>query len=88
MIHEEEINQRVLAIYPIKTGFAYCYFENPKDLTDWGNCYLRPEDINEKLQALVDTFRPEIIVTEDNKGIGYQRSKHISVVLDDLYGPR
>jgi transcriptional regulator with XRE-family HTH domain len=85
MKDEVEKTQRVLSIYPTKDGFAFSYFESPRQLVDWGNCHPKPDEINEKLQSLVDNFRPDILVTENNSGPAYQRGQRIALVLDDIY---
>jgi len=37
------------------------------------------------LQNLIDTFKPEIIITEDHKGSGYRRGKRTTSKLENIY---
>ncbi|MGH1428736.1 MAG: hypothetical protein ACRBEE_12405 [Arenicella sp.] len=76
---------KVLSIYPNIHGFAFSYFESPRDLVDWGNISFKGKNYDQKLQNLIDTLNPEIIVTEDNKGSESGRSKRVNKILDDLY---
>jgi len=84
MKNNNDFYQRVLSIYPTSTGFSFSYFEGPRELIDWGNCcYI--ENNNEKLQKLIDTFEPKIIITEDKESINYKRSKKTSSKLSLIY---
>jgi len=85
MNREEELKQRVLSIYPTQTGFAFAFFEDPKNMVDWGNCCLKPEGVNLRLQTLVDAFNPSVIVTEDNIELDQQRCEQGRSALNTIY---
>ncbi len=85
MSDNTNITEKTLSIYPTKNGFSFSYFESPRNLIDWGNTYGKASEISEKIQKLIDYYKPNVLITEDHKGDSYRRGKRIACMLDDIY---
>lgn len=75
----------VLSLYPNSRGFGYVLFEGPLSPFDWGVKELRGPAKNRRilrfLEALIDRYRPSVLVIEDCTDEAYQRIGRII----DLY---
>ena len=85
MNNATDIKLNVLSIYPTSIGFSYSYFESLRDLIDWGNCIVQDEDIGAKIQSIIDQFKAEVIVTEDNADGEFKRDARVASILDEIY---
>ena len=85
MSQRHEYKKRVLSIYPTRIGFAYAFFESPKELVDWDNCRLQDEDLSKRVQILIDVLQPNVLVAEDNKDLSFYRGERIAKKLDEIY---
>src|SRR5436305_11644314 len=74
---------RCLALDPTASGFAFVVFETPDRLTMWRLC--KAQDDNAwiaRLEQLLVTYSPEIIVTEAPDGS--RRSSRVVRLLDTV----
>jgi len=74
-------NVFVLSIYPTSRGFAFVLFEGPASPFDWGTKEFRGRHKNMQtlraVAAIIDRYRPEVLVIEDFTVKGSRRSSRI-----------
>lgn len=60
------MGSRILAVDPIRRGFAYAVIETPAHLIDWGLARSETEDgVIRRFEALLDRTLPDVVVMED-----------------------
>ena len=81
-------SERVLAIYPITRGFAYCLFEGPGQLHDWGIRHVGKAEKNAAclagIEKLIARYDPHAVVIEDVSDHSSRRSARICHLYRDL----
>lgn len=81
-------SQTVLALYPNRFGISYAVFDNPQDLVEVGNGYIRPTCNKKALERAIkylNYYKPNVIITralDDLKG--GSRSKRIEALLVNI----
>lgn len=79
--------QLVMAVFPSTRGFGFTVFEGPLRPVDWG-VKIVSDDKNsrslEKVEKLVELYKPDVIVVEDYKGEGSRRAKRIEELVNDI----
>jgi hypothetical protein len=77
--------ERILALHVTSRGFAYCIFEGPGSLADWGIKHVTSEGKNRNclaaIEHLVARFDPHAIVFEDTDEVGGRRSARVKHLL-------
>jgi hypothetical protein len=80
--------ERILALHITTRGFAYCIFEGPGSLADWGIKHVTSEGKNrnclEAIEHLVARFDPHAIVFEDTDEVGGRRSARVKHLLRSI----
>lgn len=77
----------VLAVSPGPRGFAYAAFEGPQTLLDWG---LKKTRLSRyayscrEFAALLDWYRPDLVVFEEDTDPRSPRRHRVEVLADDL----
>lgn len=77
----------VLAVAPVSQGLGYAVFEGPTRLVDWGIKRVRTDKNRRAVvqtAALVQLYRPRVLVLEDYAGPGSRRRKRIRALIDQL----
>jgi len=81
---------RVLALHLARRGLAFCQFEAPGALHDWGIKYIawraRHEATLGVVQHLIQRFAPDAIVIEDVSATGARRSARICALYREIEG--
>jgi hypothetical protein len=79
---------RVLALHLTSRGFAYCIFEGPGALADWGIKRVSNDDKNRNclaaIEHLIGRFDPHAIVFEDTDEAGGRRSARVKHLYRDV----
>ena len=79
---------RVLALHATTRGFAYCIFDGPGHLIDWGIKHVRAGQKNQNclviIQHLLSRFDPHTVVIEDLGEIGGRRSLRVRHLYCDI----
>lgn len=80
--------ERILALHLTSRGFAYCIFEGPGELLDWG---IKRVPTNEKnrncisaIEHLIARYDPHAIVFEDTDEAGGRRSTRVRHLLRSI----
>jgi hypothetical protein len=77
--------ERILALHATSRGFAYCIFEGPGDLIDWGIKRVQANEKNRNclaaIEHLIVRFDPHAIVFEDTDEAGARRSARVKHLL-------
>jgi hypothetical protein len=77
--------ERILALHLTSRGFAYCIFEGPGDLIDWGIKRVPKDEKNRHcisaIEHLIARFDPHAIVFEDTDEAGGRRSARVKHLL-------
>ena len=83
--------ERILALHATTRGFAYCIFDGPGQLSDWGIKHVGKGDKNQNclhiVEHLITRFDPHSIVIEDVTEAGGRRSgrvKHLYRQIEKL----
>lgn len=80
--------QTVLALYPNRFGISYALFDNPEDLVEVGNGYIRPtcnKKALERAKKYLDYYRPSIVITRKLNDLkGSSRSKRIEALIEKI----
>jgi hypothetical protein len=80
--------RRVLAIHATSRGFAFCIFNGPGQLFDWGIKHVRAREKNKDCLALIEhlitRFDPHALVIEDVGEAGGKRSLRVRHLYRDL----
>jgi len=78
-------NQRLLSLYPQTLGCSFAFFENPKNLVDWGNLRGGNRYVTKNLHRLIKEYAPNTLVTQDKemcpKPVGEKRIN----LLESIY---
>jgi Holliday junction resolvasome RuvABC endonuclease subunit len=73
-------HDRVLAVYPTRTGFGWALFEEPSNPVDWGVAAVR-ENKNAgcfaRIEGIIDQYGPSVIILEQFEGPGSRRALRI-----------
>ncbi len=81
-------SSRILTIYPITRGFAYCVLNGPGDLFDWGIRHVKAGEKNKEclsaIEHLIVRFDPHCIVTEDWTDTSSRRSARVKHLYRDV----
>lgn len=75
---------RVLAIDPMHRGFGYAVHERSHRLVDWGIAYVLKSERQrwpERVEQLIKTYEPDIVVSEDVEALGSRRGKHARFLI-------
>ena len=68
MTTHSNVRDRVLALYPRRTGFAYAVLEGRERLVDWGQAKLATDTDDEfrtRAEWFIRQFKPTIVALED-----------------------
>jgi hypothetical protein len=80
--------RRVLALHATTRGFAFCAFDGPGQLIDWGIKYVGTGEKNKNCLALIERlitrFDPHSLVIEDVDERGGKRSLRVRHLYRDL----
>ena len=78
----------VLCIYPSAKGFGFAVFEGSRSLVDWGVKGVQGQRKNtqslRQIRELLAFYCPDIVVTEDYKGLGSRRGSRIRQFIDAI----
>jgi hypothetical protein len=86
MTTPQQVQPRVLAIYPYRKGFGFAVFHGV-DLVDWGLARIHSKHEEETLvraQALIDRHQVNILATED--GTNSRRGRSSRRLVERLIG--
>lgn len=78
---------RILAVFPSTRGFGFAVFEGPQELIDWGvKCAPRKQNAEHrvKLHALLEWYRPDVLILEDFTGDGSRKSPRVRRVIRSM----
>jgi hypothetical protein len=74
-------NDRILAIAPSTRGFGFAVLEGEAILVDWGVTSVARGNKNagtlKKTEAMIDLYKPAVLVLEDASARGSRRSRRI-----------
>jgi hypothetical protein len=80
--------ERILALHVTSRGFAYCIFEGPGQLADWGIKRVQKGEKNRDclaaIEHLIARFDPHAIVFEDTDEVGGRRSARVKHLLRSI----
>jgi hypothetical protein len=83
-----ESPSRVLSIYPITRGFAYCVFNGAGQLFDWGIKHIKPGEKNSQclaaIEHLIIRFDPHALVLEDWEETGGRRVARVKHLYREI----
>ena len=83
----EDSTTWVLSIYPNVNGFGFSVFEGAQNPIDWGTNTVRFKKNKaslEKVERLIDFYSPEVVITENCKGVDSRRGERITALVDDI----
>jgi RNase H-fold protein (predicted Holliday junction resolvase) len=78
---------RIFALDPTTKGFGYAVFELPFRLVAWGLAHVSGEKESgaiARFEALLDQFRPDVVVLEDPAAPGSRRRPRVQKLLEKL----
>jgi hypothetical protein len=78
---------RIFALDPTTKGFGYAILETPFHLVDWGLAHISGEKDSGSLarfEALLDQYRPDVVVLEDSAAPGSRRRPRVQELLNTL----
>src|SRR5436305_11406411 len=78
---------RIFALDPTTKGFGYAVLELPFRLVDWGLAHVSGEKESgavARFEALLDQFRPDVVVLEDPAAPGSRRRPRVQKLLGTL----
>jgi hypothetical protein len=80
--------RRVLALHATSRGFAFCLFNGPGELFDWGIKHVARGEKNTQslaaVEALIARFDPHSIVIEDVSEPGSKRTSRVRQLYRDI----
>lgn len=80
--------ERVLAFHLNRRGIAFCLFDAPGSLHDWGIKHVAWRTRHEATLAiarhLMERFSPAVVVIEDVSAIGARRSKRVATLYREI----
>jgi hypothetical protein len=80
--------ERILALHVTSRGFAYCIFEGPGELADWGIKRVQANEKNRnclaRVEHLIARYDPHAIVFEDTDETGGRRSARVKHLLRSI----
>ena len=80
-------HQIIVSIYPTSRGLGFSVFDTPKNLLDWGYCDIRfnkKARTIKKLEALIELYKPHLIVLEDADAASSRRADRIKKLITAL----
>ncbi len=83
---QQRQKKRVLGIDPVTRGFGFAIFEGPELLIDWGVAHVRTDKHAQclnRVERLMDRYRPEVIVVENAEGESSRRCERVKTLLKD-----
>jgi hypothetical protein len=78
---------RIFALDPTTKGFGYAILETPFHLVDWGLAHISGEKDSgavARFEALLDQYRPDVVVLEDSAAPGSRRRPRVRTLLGKL----
>lgn len=78
---------RVLSVYPTRTGFGWALFDGPNDPADWGVVavgHKRNAGCLDRIEDLIDRFSPSTLVLEAFEGPSSRRKERIRKLCGDI----
>src|SRR5215208_60683 len=78
---------RIFALDPTTKGFGYAVLETPFRLVDWGLAHVSGEKESgavSRFEALLDQYRPDVVVLEDSAAPGSRRRPRVQKLLAKL----
>jgi hypothetical protein len=82
------IPKRILALHATSRGFAFCLFDGPGQLIDWGIKHVRRGDKNKEslaaIEHLIVRYDPHAIVIEDVTEAGSRRVSRVRQLYRDI----
>jgi len=78
---------RIFALDPTTKGFGYAILETSFHLVDWGLAHISGEKDSgavARFEALVDQYRPDVVVLEDSAAPGSRRRPRVQELLNTL----
>ena len=73
--------ERILALHATSRGFAYCIFDGPGTLADWGIKSVPKAEKNQNclrvIEHLIARYDPHAVVIEDTDELGGRRSARV-----------
>jgi RNase H-fold protein (predicted Holliday junction resolvase) len=78
---------RIFALDPTTKGFGYAILETPFHLIDWGLAHISGEKDSgavARFEALLDQYRPDVVVLEDPAAPGSRRRPRVQELLNTL----
>lgn len=79
---------RVLALHLSGNGVAFCVFDAPCSLYDWGHKHIKRRDRDTQtlaiVQHLLHRFTPDAVVIEDIAACGARRSPRVCQLYRDI----
>jgi hypothetical protein len=78
---------RIFALDPTTKGFGYAVLELPFRLVDWGLAHVSGEKESgavARFEALLDQFRPDVVILEDSVAPGSRRRPRVRKLLGKL----
>ena len=80
--------ERVLSLHLTSRGFAFCLFDAPGSLHDWGIKHVglrnRQEDTLAIARHLMQRFTPGVVVIEDTAAAGARRSSRVCAFYHEI----
>jgi hypothetical protein len=80
--------ERVLSFHLNRRGIAFCLFDAPGSLHDWGIKHVawrsRQESTLAIARHLMERFAPDAVVIEDASAIGARRSKRVVALYREI----
>src|SRR5947209_1870180 len=78
---------RIFALDPTTKGFGYAILQTPFHLVDWGLAHISGEKDSgavARFEALLDLYRPDVVVLEDSAAPGSRRRPRVQELLNTL----
>jgi len=78
---------RIFALDPTTKGFGYAILETPFHLVGWGLAHISDEKDSgavARFEALLDQYRPDVVVLEDAAAPGSRRRPRVQELLNTL----
>ncbi|MEQ1672519.1 MAG: hypothetical protein ABL893_16825, partial [Hyphomicrobium sp.] len=80
--------RRVLALHVTTRGFAFCLFDGPGQLYDWGIKHVARGDKNKEslaaIEHLIVRYDPHAIAIEDVTEVGSKRVSRVRALYRDV----
>ena len=87
-MRQDQRYERVLALHLNRRGIAFCLFDAPGSLHDWGIKHAawrtRQEATLAIARHLMERFTPDAVVIEDVSAIGARRSNRVTALYREI----